>query len=434
MSPGSGAYSRKSKGGMIASFLEHQDSAGAFLAIEAIGGLLNDVPHDLLRRQAYVACEWQQDLELRWSEGVVFVQVKDQELQPEQIRSIVDDFRQIAESHSAADTIDQFFRIEALAGLSTSARSLVADLKHLRAALKVVGKDERVQKCQQFEARWSMPASVASRLTIESRDLRRDSVAALATFAHLLRSVYPVRDYTDARIAGVWQDVVVAFARARRNRAPILLSTVDESVLRPLLPMRVAMYEHAFVRTSYGYVVDPERKADAERDAAFVRRALKKAMSDWRRQTRGSRWRNFLYRGAVNCPACNHPMMANRMGRRGIACGRCGYFPYATMVYICDCGELVPIMEQPSMNGVTMYSEAVDRLRSHTMTCGSCGASPQFELLNFRLGVLPFPVPVAKFSERDLIEKRVRLGWRGGYWSDTERTPVDRMLEDEIRN
>lgn len=427
-------FSKKSKGGAIASKVEHQDSVGSVLALESIGGLLRDVPADIVQKQGYVACEWDQDLEIHWPTGTLFIQVKDQVLDVRDVRQICEDFGELAHHYGASRGVrhDVAYRIEALAGLSTSARSFTSDLEHLRSLPATELERDSALLVRDFASRWGVHGDLVRKLTIANRDIRRDSVGAVAIFAHLMRKIYPVHDYTDARLMDIW-DVLANrfFAPARRNRSPVLLGGVEEAILKPLMPIYLLRYEVEYVRTSYGYIVDPLRRRKLEEESELGRRALKKAMQAWRRHTRKTRILNMLYRGDIKCPACNAPMIANGWGRKGTGCPHCGYSPYLTLVYVCDCEELIPLIDQPEPTGMGIFGEAVSLLRGTKISCDSCGSEPRFENLHTRLALVPFPIPVEKFSEQDLVEIRVRLGWRRWAWPFEGITPAEKMIADD---
>ena len=81
-------FSREALGGWHASFIESQDSVAAFLALEAISGEADRRLTDVQEQNARIICEWQDDLELQWNDGGIYLQVKDQQLTASDIRTI----------------------------------------------------------------------------------------------------------------------------------------------------------------------------------------------------------------------------------------------------------------------------------------------------------------------------------------------------------
>ena len=75
---GSSEFSRRSKGGLHAARLESQDSVAAVLAIETIGGRLEGLDMNALDVGAVVSLEWEEDIQIQWDVGTLYIAVKDQ--------------------------------------------------------------------------------------------------------------------------------------------------------------------------------------------------------------------------------------------------------------------------------------------------------------------------------------------------------------------
>jgi hypothetical protein len=420
-------FSREALGGWHASFIESQDSVAAFLALEAISGEADRRLKDVQKQNARIICEWQDDLELQWEGGRLYLQVKDQELTVPNIKSICSKFGDILASDASLDGVARF-RIVALGGLHKSARHLPQHLMQLQSASEIRTDLERAQLISDFVRRWDLPERVALSLSIDTRDLRRDSLVAYDLFAASLRRALPVHDFTDRRVHQLYRELAGdVFSAARRHRTWVSLIEARNRLLTQFMPLHLTSYEIEYVRTDFGYLKDPQRREQIKAEEQLVEQARRQAYRRWIRHTRGDRLLDLLLRGPIKCLACNHPLMANVLGRGGIACPDCSYQPYLTLVYICDCAELMVVDRQPEVDRVHMFGSAISWMRS-SPTCGACGASPAFEKLPTRLGMVPFPVPVEEYSPAKLIGLRERLGWTTRGWRGSPNGPVAEML------
>jgi hypothetical protein len=420
-------FSREALGGWHASFIESQDSVAAFLALEAISGEADRRLTDVQEQHARIICEWQDDLELQWDDGRIYLQVKDQELTVSDIRSICSRFDEKLVNDTSLDGV-ACFRIVALGGLHKNARHLPQHLKQLQSASGIRSGPERVRLMDDFVSRWRLPERVALSLSIDTRDMRRDSSVAYDLFAASLRRALPVHDFTDRRVHQLYRELAGdVFSAARRHRTWVSLSEARNRLLAQFMPLHLGSYEVEYVRTNFGYLKDPDRKQHIEAEEKLADRARRQAYRRWIRHTRRDRVLDLLARGAIRCLACNHPLMANMLGRYGIACPDCGYQPFLTLIYICDCAELMVVDRQPELDRVQLFGTAISWMRSGP-TCGACGAAPAFEKLSTRLGMVPFPVPVDEYSPARLIKLRESLGWTTHGWEGSPSGPLAEML------
>ena len=115
----------------------------------------------------------------------------------------------------------------------------------------------------------------------------------------------------------------------------------------------------------------------------------------------------------------------------GIACPRCGYQPYLTIAYVCDCAEMVTIEKQPLLDKVRLFGLAIERLRDNSIACESCGRGALLEKLATRLAMIRFPLPVTQYSPKNLVSLRESLGWTRSGWHGPEKGPLATIRESE---
>jgi hypothetical protein len=420
------SFAPQALGGVHASYIEAQDSVAAFLALEAISGQADASLTDIDGQHARIVCEWQDDLELLWDEGRIHVQVKNQQMSLREVHEAVTRLYGSPEDHEDHGACR--LRLFALGGLEKPARHLPEHLDQLRSAIEIRSEKEGKKILEDFERKWKLPASRALLLHVDTRDLRRDSPTARDLFSGLLRRALPVSDFTDGRVDQLFRELAgETFAPCRRQRGWVSLADARDRMLAQLLPLDIATYEIEYTRTEFGYIKDPLLVQHLAREKAIVGRAWRRILFRWIRHVWRDALLNILYRGAVKCPACNHPLLANFVGLRGIACPDCGYQPYLTLVYICYCSELIVLVEQPEVDKLQLYASALEKLRSSDLSCTECGSHPQFEKLPTRIAMIPFPVPVERYSPKSIIAMREQLGWERGVWRKNE-TPMEAML------
>lgn len=407
---GPSAFGPSALGGWRASKIEAQDSVAAFLALEAIAGDADPTLQDVREQAAVIVPEFHDDLELSWDRGRIYAQVKTSKVSPAMLSSIVAKYEAILSDKTENGNIVRF-RIVALGGVADTLNELADSLTQLQAMVPIRTGPERKVLVADFVERWSIPEPVALRLAIDQREMKRDSPLAHHHFAALLRQALPVHDFTDVRVDQLYEQLAGdVFAHARRNRLPVPLWDVYQRMLSQFLPDHVARSQSAFVRTDFGYIKDDVLRKELLAERQVVRKAQRRAYGSWRRHVWRDAIQDVLYRGAIRCPACEHPLLANFAGLfGGLACPDCGYFPYLTLVYICDCSDLVVLERQPDVDRIQFLASAVSRLRDPNLKCDACGRKPEFEKLSTRLGLLPITIPVTEYSPRKLIELRERI-------------------------
>jgi hypothetical protein len=422
---GSSEFSRRSKGGFHAARLESQDSVAAVLAIEAIGGRLEGLDVDALEVCGVISLEWEEDLQIQWDAGTVYIAVKDQQLKAGDLRALIQGFTQLEDAaRQPTESRKMIFRVQALGGLDARARSLSGDCDHLRLTGPPRSEADRRRLYDDFTRRWDLPAEVAARTVIDTRNLGRDSSECKAIFAHAMRSVYPVQAFGDQGLTAIYEDLATLFAERRRRRLFVPLTELDMRILRPLVPLPLVSFHTHYVPTEYGYVQDPDRERSLREEDAYRRRAEKIAHQRWRRHTRRSRARAVLA-GAIKCPACNHYLIGKFYG---ILCPDCRYQPFLTVLYACDCGEPVPLIRQPQLDALRAFGDLLEIIRDACPACPSCSNQVRFDNVGTRVFAVAFPYPVEEYSDRLLIELRESLGWTAGGWTDHTITPIQKIL------
>lgn len=419
-------YSRVSRGGSVASRVDSQDTVSAVLAVELLGGLVQAVPADVPRNQLVISCEHLDDLEVRWPGGRHYVQVKDAVLDLRTIRGVIDHWIRI--QRNTDPTARLSFALHGLRGSTTEVSSLVDDLGHLSAEQALPAELRNAGASASFSSRWGIPLEIATRLTVDLRDLRRDSRVCRAIFAHSVRTVFPVAGHTDDslgqllnRLSDEW------FAPARRGRSSVSLDALYEWILVPLTPVQFLSFMTDAVRTPFGYLRDNVRLQQIRSEEAIVKAAHRAAMRAWRRATLLSRILALLF-GPVKCPACNHGLMGNLVGREGVLCPQCKYFPYATLFYACDNRHPVPLVPQPDLSSPRLFGSVLELVRTERPQCPTCGSRVQPASLNSRLFVCLIPWPPPRRVDLALVSVRESVGHRA-------RSPLDpatargRMLE-----
>ncbi|MCA1704857.1 MAG: hypothetical protein LC808_16960, partial [Actinobacteria bacterium] len=204
---------------------------------------------------------------------------------------------------------------------------------------------------------------------------------------------------------------------------------LERMVLAPLTPTAIALVDtqlDGYIKTKFGYLRDEERRAEIKGEWLIVMTFARKLMKEWRRKTFWLRFKNSgLVRPAVSCISCGHPLNANYNGRKGLACPRCGYNPYVTAFYACDCGSGAVLIRQPDISAFALVRDIYRVLREKEIRCTGCDESPRPEKLLQRMFILPIPYPIEDYTDENLIDWRTELGWRNAY---DFKSPVDPKL------
>lgn len=425
-------FNSRYKGGHRAARIDTQDKVAVIVAVEILASNVELVPPWSSLRRARIAFEAREDFEIRWDEGRQYVSVKDRIVSKSDLLRAIDNLREC--STEVTDPSDQSIRVEA-SSLHPSARSFYEDVERLR-ELEESSHEDYLLACDEFDREHNTPSSWATKLVVCERRIGENPRLAAAVFAHAIRSALPVHNFGDAQLALMFNDLSNHLLREkRRSRGALEIVDLETRLLEPLIPLRIANYQVAYTRTRYGYIRDRKKSKDLAYEQSLVLKFSRSLMREWRRHTRKDRWLNITVRGPIGCPACNHPLMANLLGWRGIACGRCGFQPYLTLFWACDCGSGAVVQRQPDLSALTLVQDAVRLKTTGDIVCIGCDMPPEDENFVGRLFTLPIPYPVETFSENDLIQLRISLGWHGKSWAPShgaDTSPEEVMLMGEV--
>jgi hypothetical protein len=395
------------------------------LAIEAIGGLLADIPRNIVNRVGRISMEKIEDIEIQWNEGKLIVSVKDKSLSRSEIRAELEKFHTLAAMPEQQSTV---FRIEVTALNGSAARSLADDVERVR-QIANLGVVEEWRQCKRdFEFAHGVDADTAARTIISVRDLGRASLTAKAIFASTVRTVFPVQNFSDDILVSLFDEYTsTRIAQARRHRQTLLLHELQEAILLPLIPAEFVASSSHYVKTPVGYIRDPRLKKAQEHDEKLKLLAYKVLLRRWRKHTFRMAIADMLYRGPIRCPICNGPLFRSSIGNRGFVCSHCRYEPYQTFFYGCDCGKPVMLVQQPSTDGLKTFSELLAEVRGRPVICESCRQKVKEEYIYGRIFSFPAPWPLESFSQKDIIAFRKRLGWRGAEFKIPGESPLTLM-------
>lgn len=396
-------FSRRARGGMNASRVDSQDTVAATIALDLIRGGFEPLDSLSPSRPIELFCEGQEDLEIIQCGKKVLVSVKDKTVTVPQIKREIESKLEPALDGDSSGTI--YLRVSCLRGVDSKARTLESDIGHLRERLE--SKSGGADASDEFQTRWSIAPDVASKLWIDDWNLGRENPSSEALFAHSFRLSFPTTTLTDRAIEDLrffLADQV--FAPARRNRNRVDLLEVEAKLLEIVSPLELR-YQVAEVRaTPFGYVRSNDLQGN-EQEINLLRRSMKHAMRSWRRGT-------FLERISVlrvNCMRCNHPMMANFGGRNGYACPDCGFTPFGSLFYACECGAPVLIESNPQIGGTEFLLYAIRRTRNEDFKCTECDRIVDPRKVISRIFFAPIPWPIPKNVDSILVAKRMALGW-----------------------
>ncbi len=425
-----GEFSPRYKAGSWSARLETQDLAASICSVEAIAGDLEFVPPDLLELDGRILFEAREDFEIRWQGGRQYVSVKDKQVGSGELKEAIENLAVFADE--VAEEPRQTLRLEA-ASLTSGARSLYEDIVRLRELKESVrGSNDYRKACEDFEEQHSVDANIGTRLVVMERRLGDNPFFSAALFSHAMRRAFPVHNYGNDELSALLADLCAnTISRKRRRRGALDLNDLERLLLAPLIPMSIATFETHYIRTDFGYLPDSDRKARIRNEYRLVVRAGRSLMRHWRRRTFWRRFLNITIRGAVRCLACNHALIGNYNGRLGLVCPDCGYQPYCTLFWACDCGGVAVVQRQPDLVNFVLVRDALNLLRRDNISCEKCGRPPSEEYFIGRLFTLRIPSPPNEYTDKALMDWRVQLGWKDSMW-DPGKTRAKTAREEMI--
>lgn len=420
-------FDRRYKAGHWAARIDTQDKVATIVAVEALGGSLELVPYPIANLGGRIAFEAREDFELRWGGGRQYVSVKDKQVSRSDLYKAISSLESVMAD--AGDVGRQSFRVEA-ASLASEARTLYEDIVRLR-SIRSTGSDEDYGLvAAEFVREHKIDADLAQLLVVSERRIGDNRKLSNAIFAHAMRDAVRVHNYSDKDLTALFEDLVNSvFYDRRKVRGVLDLGDFERLILAPLMPLQMAAYQAEYVRTRYGYVKDNTRQRQLQQEQELVLKCMRSLMKEWRQKTKRDRRLDQL-RGHIGCLSCDHPMIANFNGRNGLACPACGYQPFMTLFYACDCGAGVVIQRQPEISSLEMFRDAVRLVRDENLRCAKCNERPLEEKFTGRIFTLPIPYPILRYPIRELLEWRVKLGWtaHGRFESGDEQLAPDEAL------
>lgn len=413
---------RASGAGAVTSRIDHQDAVAVlvalnFLAGEEMFGIRIEKPEGVV-----LHCEGRDDLELVTPSTRCLISVKAQSGTLSLIRS---EFVRLS-ARRFPDPSRKSSCALALVGPQPPQLVTFADqLEEVRSLTEHRSPSEIDEIYSAFCQRW--PGISRATLTdfyIMLNSPRLHAQEYMAVAIHLLRNVAPLTDYTDDRALLLVSDLSQRFAKARMARGSVTLTEIQDLIVGFALPLEFVVIANAYVRTTYGYLRDPDALKPLKREERDLRTAMKHAMRRYRRATR--KWRLMAaLLGPVRCIACNHPLMANLLGwtRRGIACPDCGFNPFVSFFYACTCCHPVFLVGQPPTDLVDTAT-AINQAFNERI-CENCGTRLRPERLQTRVFQANIPWPPEDFSDSTLIEARKELGWTAKGFRDGKENARD---------
>lgn len=421
-------FGRAARGGLIASRIDGQDTVAATLALDALRATLpplreisNDEPVEFF-------CEGQEDLEIVQGGTTLLVSVKDKLMGA---TALIAEIRQkLTPSLSSGAGNEIYLRVCVLGGLESDARSLSEDIDHLRARME--SRSDATAPMNDFVAKWRLDAATAVRVWIDGRSLGRLAHEHHAVFANALRLTFPSTTLTDSAVMEIEKYVVDrVFAPARRSRDCVDLFDLESDIATLMAPQEILAWSADYVASPFGYVKSPGSDDHMRREWKLLQEASRHVTKGWRRGTRAERY--ILPR--VSCLVCNHPMMANLNGRNGYACPDCGFMPFGSLIYACDCGYPILVAANPPIRGAEMFACALRSTREASLQCGRCQRPADPRKVPTRIFFTPFPWPVDSSVDAILIARRMAMGRpKKRYSSDEARLWLEQNEDGEWKS
>lgn len=396
-------FTKAAKGGAIASRIDAQDLVAAVLALDAMRGALPPLRPPKEPDAIEFFPKGLEDLEIRQRDSTLLVSVKDRSMDETMlIAEITKKFGRQNQS-SRGDVV--YLRVCVLGGLEGKARSLWEDIQHLRTRGQSKFKYPEVD--EEFERKWRISPSLAVRVWIDTRGLGVAHPDRHAIFANALRLTFPTTTVGDRAILDLEGFVTnEVFSPARRSRDMVDLLSLEGQLASLMAPQEILLWTAAYHETSFGYLKDSAVDQAKDSDLHILRSAIHHVRRDWIRKTR---WERLLL-PRVSCLVCEHPMMANLNSLHGCACPDCGFMPFGTLLYACDCGEPVTIADNPPAKGPEMFILALTIVRDNQPSCTACDRPVDPRKLATRIFFAPIPYPVPDSADSILIARRMAMG------------------------
>lgn len=395
---GFGYFSNKKRAGVETSNIEHQDSVATHMAL-----LLQSQksPYSELESEDWsIMSEGEDDLEIISQELRVLIQAKKGELTKTGLKEIISNFLETQSRARDSGFNKEFkFQINALGGLSKDLKTLPAKLGELKSRKEVYTKEEYLVSLKEISSAYEIPEKIFEGLHIDVADYFKDSDVSKARFIHLLRAVYPVRIYTDDFAHEIYTSLSsILFSEARRKRTGVTKSEVNKVILSQIAPLNNMSIEMDFVNTKTGYRKVSELTRFLASEKEIFRKVIWNVRVDWLKYYWKRVLRNMLLPSNEICLECKHPLIAGFYGALGLSCPSCGYTPFVSLVFACDCGGYTLIKKQPELGTEQCADYISSYIRNGNIKCDPCGRNIRSELLRRRWLVVPYPLPFTDFT------------------------------------
>lgn len=399
-----GLFDREARGGFIGSKLDEQDGVAGLLVLETLA--------DPNRRskafavETTISCEVGDDILITTNDEIRIYSVKAARLSEAQIE---DESLRLARRLSDLDPTRHSTRIVCLIGAQSADTERLSDsLNELKNVL-------------------ASPAATDSALagwSSQRPDIVNPDSFSVRVFGHhsfvdeqyrasavrLLRKAVPLIDFDDSRADELISQLLSRLRDARLTRGTVSLSALAELLAKVTVPGEVQAILGFHINTRYGYVPDPKLAKSRENDSLMVSSAQKSARQRFHKALRKGLWKSIIL-GPVRCISCGGPLMGNLYGfiGGGIMCSHCGYMPYLSLLYGCECGDSVLLVEQPS----SVQADLMLSIASAVGKSCACGRAVEAERINTRSFLAGMPWPPEKFGWGQLIADRKSAGLAG---------------------
>ncbi len=410
------------RGGAVGSKIDEQDGVAALMILRMLADMAKEEAGARVARTK-ISCESIDDLAFSDDEELRIISVKNTPLT--QLALIRESARLGCREANAAEK-GKVLRIVCLVGSVNPAAVALSDaLDELRAVLKGPVRPE--ETIRDWSARHAVTVKPGRKATanspailVELEHVERPETFMIEVFYHrmdseqyraeavrLIRKIAPLTDFTDERADQLLNKCLSDLGEARRNRGTIALAYFVDLLAAATVPPLVQAQLTRYRLTRYGYSIDLELSRLLEDD----QKLLKAAHSTARLRFHQALKRELpisLLKGPVRCIECGHGLMANRygFGEGGIACPSCGFAPYLSVLYACDCGNPVLLVAQPTP---TLTDSMIEISKGADTVC-SCGRAVDRTRMNTRVFVMQLPWPPEKFDFQKLIDDRVEAG------------------------
>lgn len=393
-------FTQQARGGVIASNINYQDMIGVAIGTQLIS---NESAYTVAHNEEWLLmCEGEDDLELHLgSTKRVYIQVKNQMIGKKELISIIKNFELLLNEKSNLN-IEMSYHIAILKGLDKNLTELKVHLDELHNSKKIYTIIEYENKLTELNEKYTIPIDILKELSIKDYSYVKDETQSLANFTHSIRQTFPIRDFADSYLQTIYENLIYQFSISRKERREIY----KKDFLGPiesLIKFEIDSLDYlAYSKTKNGYFKNIDNMKFVEENIKILKKTYWRIWRKW-----------FKYYGLKImtpfrwyeiCPKCNHPLMGNLMGINGIVCPDCGYFPFITLILVCDCGEYSIIKKQPELSPEKMFEYVNTFVKNEECRCTNCKKDLSKIEIEQRIMTLPFPLPMKDYTFGKMAE------------------------------